>query len=91
MNLEVDRDTAQRIAQRADLIDWIVKVKAHEARLMEEKAALEELVRELVKFTDHDGACAEKKEWNCQSSDPPPQCTCGIRRLYEKIDELVPD
>lgn len=61
----------------------------------ERMRALEELIRELVKFTTHDPACEEalKKELvNVavgEVSISPPRCTCGIRRLYAKIDELV--
>lgn len=48
----------------------------------ERMKALEDLIAELVKFTRHDEACAELKD-----EDAP--CTCGLRRVYEKVDELV--
>jgi hypothetical protein len=50
----------------------------------EQISKLEELIRELVKFSGHDGACAELGQRPARSG-----CTCGIRKLYERIDDLM--
>lgn len=78
---EEELATAKRISDSAHVVEWVAKVRRHEQRLMKEVEALKELVRELVKFTGHDKACAELLTGAA--------CTCGIRRLYDKVDRFV--
>jgi hypothetical protein len=61
-------------------VDFTVTVANQKERI----SKLEELVRELVKFSGHDPACAEMGLRPARSA-----CTCGIRKLYERIDELM--
>jgi hypothetical protein len=46
---------------------------------------LEDLVRTLVKFAVHDGLCARVK----YEGEQPPDCTCGLQKVYKRIDELI--
>jgi hypothetical protein len=57
---------------------------------MARERKLEELVRELVKFTGHDKACNELRQDELPVDTAVKlECTCGIRRLYAKVDELI--
>lgn len=60
-----------------DFTKTVADQKAHISKL-------EELVRELVKFSGHDPACTEMGQRPARGG-----CTCGIRKLYERIDELM--
>lgn len=49
--------------------------------------ALKNVVASLVKFAVHDGGCARV---NYKGPQPPPQaCTCGLQKVYNRIDELI--
>lgn len=73
-------DDDELIGSKLVFIDFAKTVADQRAHI----SKLEELVRELVKFTGHDKACAEVGVSPARSG-----CTCGIRKLYERIDELM--
>ncbi len=55
---------------------------------------MKEVIRQLVQFAQHDPTCMRKPATIHQGGygEPTPSsCTCGLRRLFDEIDELVPD
>lgn len=48
----------------------------------------EEVIRALVKFAVHSRRCPRFER---VLSTEPIRCTCGLQKLFDKIDELVPD